>query len=189
MTRRGLVELAAGLAIMVALVVVAGLWGSPRGSAGIKGASAFEVTRAARLEPAPTFRLADLAGRPVDLASYRGRVVLLNFWATWCAPCRDEIPAIEALARELEGRGLSVLAVNHQEPAAAVGGFVRRYGLTLPVLLDPRGEVGERYHVVALPATFLIDPRGSLVGAALGFRDWSGPAARTYLEELLSARS
>ena len=111
--------------------------------------------------------------------------MLLNFWATWCGPCRDEIPAMQVLSKELGARGLTVLALNYEEVPAAVTTFVQSYGLTFPVLLDRQGAVGERYRVIALPATFFVDRKGALVGAVLGYREWGAPAARAYLHGLL----
>ncbi|PYM60867.1 MAG: hypothetical protein DMD79_14760 [Candidatus Rokuibacteriota bacterium] len=186
-TRRARLELMAGVVSMAALLVVAARWGDTR--RGPAGSEAFDVMRLHPTEPAPPFQLPDLEGRPVRLEDLRGRVVLMNFWASWCGPCRDEIPAIEALSREFRSRGLTVLAVDYREADPIVGGFVREFGLTVPVLLDRDGAVGERYRVVALPATFVVDRQGALVGAALGFRDWTSAAARTYVAELLTAGS
>jgi len=180
--------LGVGLALVGGLLTVAARWGGSRVPAPTAPA-AFEVSRAVRIEPAPAFRLVDLQGRAHRLGDLRGRVVLLNFWATWCEPCREEMPAIQTLARELEGQGLAVLAVNYQEAPAAVTAFVGEYRLTLPVLLDPTGDVGGAYHVFALPASFFVDRRGALLGAALGYREWGSRAARRYLTELLAARS
>jgi len=140
-------------------------------------------------EPAPPVTLRDLAGRSVQLDDFRGRVVVLNVWATWCQPCREELPAMEALARELAPRGLTILAVNHQEPEARVAAFAREYRLTLPILLDPDGQVVARYRAVGLPATYFVDRIGRLVGSVLGIRAWHAPPARAYLDRLLAERS
>jgi thiol-disulfide isomerase/thioredoxin len=183
MKGRRLVELGVGVVLIATLLVIAARWGGTRRAPSEPG---FVVTR---LEPpgaAPTFHLADLQGRQVQLEDYRGRVVVLNFWATWCGPCRDEIPAMQLLSKELGARGLTVLALNYQEVPAAVTTFVERYGLTFPVLLDRQGAVGERYRVTALPATYFVDRKGALVGAALGYREWGAPAARSYLADLLA---
>jgi thiol-disulfide isomerase/thioredoxin len=112
-------------------------------------------------------------------------VVFLNFWATWCPPCREEMPAMQALAGALEKQGLVVLAVNYEESAETAEAFVRETGLTLPVLLDGEGAVARRYRVTGLPASFFVDRRGALVGSVLGIRDWQGAAARRYIEGLL----
>ena len=185
MTRRSLVELAVGVCLMAGLLVVAARWGGARRGPSDESEGPFEVTRLNPPGAAPAFHLSDLQGRPVRLEDYRGRVVLLNFWATWCGPCRDEFPAMERLSKDLGTRGLTVLALNYEEDSAAVSGFVRSYRVTFPVLLDREGRTGERYRVVGLPASFFVDRQGSLVGAALGFQEWGGAAARSYLAGLL----
>lgn len=111
---------------------------------------------------APPFVLADLAGRPVSLSSLRGTPVLVNFWATWCGPCRVEMPALEKMQRKYGGR-LRVLAVNmtgSEASAAAVGRFVERAGYTFPVLLDEDGAVADAYMVGMLPTSFFMDGDG-----------------------------
>lgn len=188
LTRRGLLELGAGLALAVGALALAAGWGGSRAGARGSGVRPFEVTPGA-LAPAPDFELTDLAGRPARLHDLRGRVVFLNVWATWCTPCREEIPAMEILSRDLEPRGLTVLAVNHQEDPTVVGRFTREYGVTFRVLLDPEGAVAARYRVVGLPGSYFIDRSGLLVGSVLGLRDWSSPEARRYLHQLLAARS
>jgi peroxiredoxin len=145
----------------------------------------FEVVRVPAPAPAPAFELPDLTGRRLGLDDLRGRAVLLTFWATWCEPCRVEMPAMMALERELGPRGLTVIAVNVKEPGSRVEAFVKELGLTFAVLLDSRGEVSERYEVQALPTTYLIGRDGRLVALALGYRDWESPGARAYLAGLL----
>jgi thiol-disulfide isomerase/thioredoxin len=180
--RRSL-ELTIALALAAGLVGGAALWS--RSTERGRGEAAFDVARLAP-QPAPAVALRDLAGRSVGLEDYRGRVVILNIWATWCQPCREELPVMEALAHELAPRGLTVLAVNHQESEPRVAAFVREYRLTLTVLLDPEGQVATRYRAVGLPATYVVDRTGQLVGSVLGIRNWQDPAARAYLERLLA---
>lgn len=185
MTRRAATELGTGLALMAGILAVA-YWGGSRGLSGGDG-QAFAVTRPEAVSPAPELDANDLVGRPVRLRDFRGCVVLLNLWATWCVPCRQEMPALDALSRDLAPRGLVVLAVNHMESSEVAGSFVREYGLTLPVLLDRDGGVAVRYRSSGLPSTYVIDRRGALVGLAIGLRDWGAPAARQYLERVLAA--
>ena len=182
MTRAQVLELSAGLVLLGGAIGAAAYWGrsDPVGRAG-----AFPVSRPAETIVAPEVELSDLSGRPARLRDLRGRVVLLNFWATWCAPCREEMPALELLAQELGPQGLTVVGVNAKEPRPQVEAFVRQHGLRFPVLLDADGRAGRAYQVFALPATFVVDRRGSLVGTVLGIRDWAGPDARAYLRELL----
>jgi peroxiredoxin len=183
MTRARLLELSAGVILLGGAIGAAAYWGraAPAGRA-----AAFPVSRPAEPIAAPDLELPDLAGKPVRLRDLRGRVVLLNFWATWCAPCREEMPALQTLARELGPRGLTVVGVNFKESAREVEPFVREHGLEFPMLLDAEGRVSERYQVFALPVTFLVDRRGMLVATVLGIRDWVGPDARAYLGQLLA---
>jgi len=170
--------------VLVAALVGALVWGRPRPLPDT--GSDFSVIRSAP-SPAPALALRDLGGGPVRLTDFRGRVVLLNFWATWCPPCRDEMPAIQALARELDRQGLVVLAVNYQEGAEAVRQFTGEARFALPVLLDTDGAVTRQYRVTVLPTSVLIDRRGALVGTVIGFRDWAAPEARAYLQGLLAS--
>jgi thiol-disulfide isomerase/thioredoxin len=177
-------ELVLFLAVLVAALAGALVWGRPRPlpDTGLE----FRVIRSAP-SPAPALALHDLGGGPVRLADFRGRVVLINFWATWCPPCRDEMPAMQTLARELDRQGLVVLAVNYQEGAEAIRQFTGETRFTLPVLLDPDGAVTRRYRVTVLPTSVLVDRRGALVGTVVGFRNWGATEARAYLRGLLAS--
>jgi peroxiredoxin len=111
-------------------------------------------------QPAPAFALEDTAGRTVRLADLRGKVVLVNFWATWCAPCRTEMPEIEQVYREHRARGFEVVAIDVQEGPAEVQGFMSELGLTFPALLDRDGSASRAYRARALPSSFLVDRQG-----------------------------
>jgi thiol-disulfide isomerase/thioredoxin len=136
--------------------------------------------------PAPAFALPTPDGRTIDLAGLRGKVVLLNFWATWCTPCREEMPSMERLSQEFKDQGLVVLAVNVQESPKRVALFMRGFRLGFPAVLDADTTVTARYQVRGLPATFLIDQRGRLVGQVIGARDWAGPPARALVRAILA---
>ncbi len=112
--------------------------------------------------PAPNVSPPALDGGSLVLAQERGKVVLLNFWATWCIPCRTEMPELQSLADELQGESFTLFTIDLQEDAATITPFRRELGLRLPVLLDEDGEVTLSYGVRALPATFLIDREGVL---------------------------
>ena len=118
--------------------------------------------------PAPNVSLPALDGGSRDLAQERGKIVLLNFWATWCIPCRTEMPELQSLADELQGESFTLFTIDLQEDAATITPFRRELGLRLPVLLDEDGEVTRSYGVRALPATFLIDRTGVLRQQRLG---------------------
>jgi peroxiredoxin len=126
----------------------------------------------------PSFTLATLDGRRAALGDYRDRLVVLNFWATWCVPCTDEMPALEALWKEYRERGLVVLAVSVDRgaPRPLLEPYVRNLALTFPILLDPDSKTANAWRVTALPATFIVKPGGEVAGNAVGARDWrSGP--------------
>jgi peroxiredoxin len=166
--RRGL---RIALAAAVLLVVVGGLL----------------VTRGGGVRVAPDFAVPDLHGNTVRLSGLRGKVVLLNLWATWCPPCREEMPSMESVWGRLRDRGLVLLAVSEDEEAARVAPFVTEMKLSFPVLLDPRHEVGDRYGVWGYPETFVIDRNGNVVERVIGPRQWDAPAELAKLEALLAA--
>ena len=135
---------------------------------------------------APDFALPDLDGRTLRLSQFRGKVVFLNVWTTWCPPCRMEMPAMEALYRQLHDEDLVVLAVSQDENGAeAVRPFVAELGLTFPVLLDPEGRVSTRYGVTGYPETFIIDRDGHVVKHTIGPAEWQSARMVDYFRELL----
>jgi len=136
---------------------------------------------------APDFAVADLQGRTVRLSALRGKVVLLNLWATWCAPCVEEMPSIERLYRTLRGSDFEVLAVSQDEDGRrVVEPFATKQGLSFPIYLDPEHQVGDRYGVWGYPETFVIDRNGYVVERVIGPRDWDSPASIAGLRTLLA---
>ena len=134
---------------------------------------------AAKLAPwggkaAPPLTLKDIHGANHDLAQYRGKVVLVNFWATWCEPCRYEMPSMQRLREKLAGKPFEILAVNVDEPEARVRRFVTETLFDLPVLLDANKSVTRSWSVRVMPTTFLIGPDGRIRYRVLGDLDWSG---------------
>lgn len=139
---------------------------------------------------APDFAVPDLQGQATRLSAYRGKVVLLNLWTTWCPPCREEMPSMERLWRQLRDRGFVLLAVSQDEGGRAlVAPFVEQLALTFPVLVDPEHQVGDRYGVWGYPESFLIDREGRIVERVIGPRDWMAPAQVEAIERLLAAGS
>jgi cytochrome c biogenesis protein CcmG/thiol:disulfide interchange protein DsbE len=120
--------------------------------------------------PAPDFMLPDLNGQSVSLSALRGRPVLLNFWATWCGPCRSEMPYLQELQMDpaWRERGLLILAVNLQEPETTVSKFMADNGFSFTVLLDARGEAGRLYNVASIPATYIIGKDGIIKNSRVG---------------------
>jgi len=135
----------------------------------------------------PEFSLRTLEGQTVSLTALRGQVVLLNFWATWCLECRQELPALEILHRRFGPRGLAVVGINTREGPIAVRSFVRDRGLTFPLLLDSGGTVTRGYGVIGLPTTFLVGRDGRSAALAIGAREWASAAAVEIVEALLAA--
>ncbi len=137
--------------------------------------------------PLPPISLERIDGRPLPLADLRGKIVLLNFWATWCIPCRQEMPAMERLSHEYGGRGLAVVAVNFKESKDAVGRFFNELRLDFPSALDPEGATANSLAVRGLPATFLLDREGRILWKAMGSREWDSRAGRAYFDHILQA--
>ncbi|MDX1374333.1 MAG: TlpA disulfide reductase family protein [Burkholderiales bacterium] len=152
--------------------------------AGAGAASGAELRVWNEVQP-PPFALEDLEGRTHRLADYRGRVVLVNFWATWCAPCRDEMPSIERLRAALAGRPFAVLAVNLAEPPSRIRKFLATMPLGFPVLLDRDTAVAKAWRARILPASYLVGRDGVVRRVHYGELDWSGEAARRAVEALL----
>ncbi len=138
---------------------------------------------------APEFRLPSPDGKLSDLSEYRGRVVMLHFWATWCPPCVDEIPTLERLYRTFSGKDFELLAVSADEDGAeAVTPFMRRNGLTLPVLLDPNRSIAKLYGTFKYPETYILDRNGIVRYKAIGARDWTAPENIEIIREIISAK-
>lgn len=138
---------------------------------------------------APDFTLKDLSGKPVQLSTLKGKVVLVNFWATWCPPCREEIPSMVKLNQAMQGKNFQMLAVSIDEGGkAAVEEFFKRSGATLPALLDTDGQVSRRYGTTGVPETFVVDPKGVIRKKVVGGLDWSHPEVIQALQELSAGK-
>ncbi len=150
-------------------------------------AAQLELVRPGRAQSAKPFEVPTPEGARLTLADFRGRVVLLNFWATWCGPCREEMPAMERLYQKFREQGLVVVAVSNDSEGStrSVARFVKENGLTFPVGLDPSLRVASLYGVRVLPVSLIIDRKGSITHIALGPREWDRPAASQLFESLL----
>jgi len=134
---------------------------------------------------ATDFTLPSLDKDPVTLSDLRGKVVMINFWTTWCHACEVEMPSMERLYGKYKDKGFTVLAVDIEEKPEVVRKFVKKYHLTFPVLLDSSGAIKSKYLVTGIPTSFLVDKTGRLVAKFWGERDWDETHAAAILEELL----
>lgn len=186
------------LAIGAALLVVGALafWGISS-SIPAQNDTASNTEAAADMEfglegkAAPAFSLKNLAGETVQLSDYKGKVVFLNFWATWCEPCKAEMPAMQRLRQKLEGKPFEILAVSlDSNPIDAVPAFEKKTGLTLnfPVLQDPEQALAKNsYRTTGVPESFLIDGNGKVVKHVIGSFEWDSPQITKYFEDLIAA--
>jgi peroxiredoxin len=149
----------------------------------------FNPPRNSRLKkspPAPNFTLPDVDGKMVSLADYKGRVVLLNIWATWCPPCVDEMPSMEKLYQELTGEGFEILAVSIDESGAkTVRPFMKKHRLSFPALIDSKGFITSLYQTTGVPESFIVDKDGIIVEKVIGPRDWAAPGAIRFFRNLI----
>jgi peroxiredoxin len=136
--------------------------------------------------PAPNFTLPGLDGKMISLSDYRGHVVLVNIWATWCPPCVGEMPSMEELYRALKGENFEILAVSIDALGKeAVAPFMKKYNLSFPALMDPDGTIKTLFQTTGVPESFIINKQGILVEKIIGPRNWAAPAAVRYLRDLI----
>jgi len=140
--------------------------------------------------PAPAFTLQDGDGKPVSLADYKGKVILLNFWGTWCPPCRQEMPSMERLYKRQHNKGFVVLAINQTETSEDVFIYTSQLSVTptFKILYDKKSEVSAEYRVVGLPTTFLIDKKGIIRYRAVGGRDFDSPKVEQQISSLINEK-
>jgi thiol-disulfide isomerase/thioredoxin len=148
-------------------------------------AQGYEVLQWPAGKRVPPAVATDLQGRTVALSEMRGKAVLINFWASWCEPCISEMPSLQALAKRYGPDKLVVLAVNFKESAPTVERFVQRNAITLPVLLDAKGDAARAWGANVFPTTVLINADGRVKGVVRGGLDWAGPQADALVGPLL----
>jgi peroxiredoxin len=151
--------------------------------------SSFQLIGQSRVKvgsPAPNFTFPDLTGKKVNLSDYRGRVVFLNIWATWCPPCVDEMPSMEKLYNKFKSDQFEILAVSVDgQGQKVVAPFMERLNLTFPALLDTKSKIRNIYGVTGIPESFIIDKNGIIVKKVIGPRDWAKPDVSRFFEDLL----
>lgn len=139
-------------------------------------------------EPAAALILKTVDGKEHDLAAYKGRVVLVNFWATWCGPCVAEMPSLAALAKKIGEKNIAVLGVNYHESAQKIRDFAASSGVAFPLLRDPWQEASGTWKVRVLPTTFVIDANGTLRYRVVGEVDWSSTFVADKLKPVLATK-
>jgi thiol-disulfide isomerase/thioredoxin len=129
-------------------------------------------------------RLKNLNGQPVSLSDFRGKIVFLNFWTTWCYACRIEMPDMEKLHQKFKNKDFAMVSINLQESASQVKQFFKDFKLTFTALLDSDGEVGAHFMITAIPTTFILNKEGIIIGKVMGPREWDGKKAFALFEHL-----
>ena len=170
------------------LTVLPVLVGTPVLADTVESALSYQFSPVTPLIAAPDFTLEDMDGESYKLHDYRGKVVLVNFWATWCPPCRKEMPALEALYKKLGGDSFAVLAVNQWEDPDHVFAYTGELNVfpTFPILFDPESKISADYGVKGLPTSFLIDKKGRLAYRAIGGRAFDHPEVERLIRSLLA---
>ncbi len=135
--------------------------------------------------PTPDFSLINPEGKKISLKDFRGKTVFLNFWATWCEPCREEMPAMEKLYQENQNNNFVVVAINVKDRKQEALAFVKELKITYPIAFDPNAEVASLYGAWGLPTTYLIGPKGEGLARGWGPAQWYSPAARKLIKDLL----
>ncbi|MEW6107951.1 MAG: TlpA disulfide reductase family protein [Nitrospirota bacterium] len=173
------------LLFFVCLFFLTAMGPFPSRDSGKSKDSPFEIDR---LEngTAPEFDLKDINGRAFSLSSLRGRVVFLNFWATWCPPCKSEMPLFNRLYMDYKSRGFEIIAVSTDTSINYVKEYLSKNSFDFRILWDGKRDVTKKYKVFTLPTTFLIDRKGIIVEKFLGEYDWTDPEIRKKIEKLLS---
>lgn len=149
----------------------------------------FEFSNQVAIEgdiPAPDFAFPGLDGKMIRLSDHKGKVVLVNIWATWCPPCVDEMPSMEKLYQKFEAENFEILAVSIDESGLkAVAPFMKKTGLTFPALIDSEGTIKTAYRITGIPESFIIDKQGFLIKKIVGPVDWASPKVFRFFSELI----
>lgn len=167
------------------LCVAATLWTAAIPAKADDSLMAMKISRVAPGTAAAPFDLISLDGAPMQLADMRGKVVVVNFWATWCGPCKDEMPAFERLRQKLDPERFALLTITTDLQREGIKQFLTNLHVQLPVLFDDNQDVSQAYLIRALPTTVLIDGQGALVGRAIGPREWDSSQSVHLLQSLL----
>ncbi len=144
------------------------------------------IIRMHRIAPPVEISLLDIYGKRVTLADFKGKIVFLNFWTTWCPECRIEMPLMEKLHKRFKDKDFAMVAVNLREPATRVKKFFDKHKLTFTTLLDSKGKIGARFGIRAVPTTFILDKEGGIIGKVFGSREWNSQKSFDLFEHLIN---
>lgn len=164
--------------LLISILLIAALG---MGNKNIKGEKAMVDVK----QLAPDIKFTDLAGNPVLLSSFKGKVIFLNFWATWCPPCRGEMPSLEKLHEKMKGKAFVILAISIGENKLKVANFIKENKYSFPVYLDTDNQAADVYKVSGIPTNFLIDKDGYVMFRESGSRDWASAEIQKQIEHLL----
>ena len=134
------------------------------------------------------FSLVNLDAKIIRLSDYRGKIVFLNFWASWCAPCRIEMPAMQKLHDKYNNHQFAMLAVSLKESSKQVRSYFKENKLTFTALVDPKGKVAQQFRVISIPTTLIINKEGLIIGHAIGPRDWESKESFTLFRQLIDMK-
>ena len=168
----------------VAALLLGGVCWAAAGALGALDENNLLMDVAKKPVPAFNFQSTLVGGQKVQLSDYKGNIVFLNFWATWCIPCVEEMPAMERLAAKLKGKPFRVVAVNMMEKNSTVAKFVKKLKLTYDIVMDESGDIGGNYAANSLPLTYIIDKQGNIIRRAVGARIWDKKESVAFFEKL-----
>ncbi len=171
MIKKAIIPLVLLIAVVLFFVIKPNI-GMISGKEGVKEGSGFSLLTTLDKKPAPGFKLLDADEKEHTLADYKGKPVIVNFWATWCPPCRKEIPSMNRAWHKIKDEGIAMVAINVGESADEVFAFTAEYPIDFTVLLDDVGKVSGMWPIQGLPTTFILDTEGNLVYQAIGGREW-----------------
>jgi len=175
--------------LLLAALVPAALGGSPSWAQSKVNYKAIPILQAMKDNaPTPDFSLATPDGKKISLKNFRGKVVLLNFWASWCVPCREEMPAMEKLYQEYKDKNFVILAIAVKDRKQDAIDFIKELKITYPIALDPEAQVGNLYGAWGLPATYIIGPKGEGLARGWGPAEWYSLGARQLIKDLVDGK-